>query len=352
MCYNRLAMDKNLGFKGYGTRCFAFLIDAALSVVLSIVLYFTLGKFGIEGPLGYQEKHEQMVRLVDDSGLADENGTAFYFEPISEEGELGADKYGEIVWDYYFSVIPSNPDLVFYESDELKGEETDKEAVGRWIYEHVYSYDGSSINPYFAFTSFTTKPDYSETTKADLANPETKEEMAASLLDFYYKLEDGAAAGAYVEAFYHFGEQPVYVNLYQECSSILYYEALPSYLIPPLLVFGLVPLILKGRTIGKLAFKLYVVNKDGKQAKWHELVRHYGFIAIIFMLPAIPFNSSFLILLSGFLLLIDFIVLLMSKRKLSLHDMLSSTIVYGVIGERASGESSDYIDEKPDSSEE
>lgn len=345
MCYNRLAMDKDLGFKGYGTRCFPFLLDAAISVLLSIVLYFTLGKYGIAGPLEYETKYEHLMGLVYDSGLVDEAGSAFYFEAIDDEGKLGADFYGSIVWNYYFVSIPGDPDLSFSENDSFAGNESDAQAVGRWIYERVYGYDGSSINPYFAFTSFTEAPTYSSDIQAKLADPETKEETAEELLAFYYRIEEKAAAGAYVDAFYHFSAQPVYLSLYSECSSILYYESLPSYLVPPLLVFGLVPLFFHGRTIGKLIFHLYLVDKEGKKARWHQGLRHYGILMIVFMLPSLPVNGSFMILLSGFLLLIDFIVLLMSKRKQSLHDMLSSTLVYGLISPTYSQENHDVIEE-------
>ena len=342
------SMDKVLDFKGYGTRCFAFLLDAGVSLVLSIVLYFTLGKYGIESPLGYEAKREAMSSLVDESGLADEKGTAFYFDPIGEDGTLGADEYGSIVWDYYYTVAV-NPDLRFYPEDGFLGDETDAEAVGRWIYEHVYGYDGSSINPYFALpSSLTDKPEYSDSIKGQLADEESKEEAAERLLSFYYRVEDGVAKGAYVDAFYHFSEQPVYLSLYQECSDILYFESLPSILIPPLLIFGLVPSLFKGRTVGKLVFRLHLVDKDGKQARWHQCLRHYLFIALLFMLPALPLSASFLILLSGFLFLVDFIVLLMSKRKQSLHDRLSGTLVYGVIGTEETVDNHDGIEENAD----
>ena len=118
---------------GYGKRALSFLIDALICVLLMVALYFTIGEYAISRPLGYQSRMDELSSLVDESGLADDSGMAYVF-PADEGEELGASRYGEIVWDYYFNVIPSSSSLQFYGENAYEGDKADKQAVGEWIY--------------------------------------------------------------------------------------------------------------------------------------------------------------------------------------------------------------------------
>lgn len=327
-----------LAYAGYGKRSLAFLLDAIVCVLLMILLYFTVGEYAISRPLGYAGKMEQLSSMVDESGLADEEGMGYAFPAIDEEGNLGADSYEDIVWDYYFSVLPSSDDLGFLESDDFTGDESNPSEVGEWIYRHVFGYGEEGYYELFAEpSSFEVAPSYSTTVIEGLEGKD-KEAVAEQLLAFYYSYADGRYGGAYVDAFAHFQSQPSYYRLYDECSDIIYYKTMPSYAASPLIVFIVLPFCLKGRTLGKLIFGLYLNDKNGQKASWWRVLIHYGFISVCFMLPLIPGGGMLTQLAGGFALLLDFIVLLISKSRRSIHELLAGTRVMRIAkdGEMAS----------------
>ena len=301
-----------LAYAGYGKRSLAFLLDAIVCVLLMILFYFTIGEYAISRPLGYAEKMEHLSSLVDESGLADEEGMGYAFPALDEEGNLGADRYKEIVWDYYYSVLPESRELGFLEADEFIGDESNPTDVG---YERF-------AEP----ASFEVPPSYSTAVIEGLEG-EDKEAVADDLLSFYYSYADGRYGGAYVEAFAHFQSQPAYYRLYDECSDIIYFKTMPSYAASPLIVFIVLPFCLKGRTLGKLIFGLYITDKNGDKAAWWKVLIHYGFISICFMLPLIPGGGMLTQLAGGFALLLDFIVLLLSKSRRSIHEFIAGTRV-------------------------
>lgn len=311
---------------GYGKRALSFLIDALICVLLMVALYFTIGEYAISRPLGYQARMDELSALVDESGLADDSGMAYVF-PAYEDGEIGASRYGEIVWDYYFNVIPSSSSLRFYGENAYEGDKADKQAVGEWIYREVYGYDGEKIDPRFALpTSFLQMPSYSEEYLSRLEGEDAKE-AAEELLAFYYDYGEDGYSGAYVDAFVNFQGQEAYSSLYSYCSKVIYYKGLPSYLGAPLLCFVLLPLCLRGRSVGKLIFRLRVADYGGGKARWYQLLGHYGYIAVCFMLMGLPIGSFMGFVLTCLALLVDFIVLLLSKKRHSLHDMIAHTEV-------------------------
>ena len=252
--------------------------------------------------------------------------------------------YGEIVWDYYFNVIPSSSSLRFYGENAYEGDKADKQAVGEWIYGEVYGYDGEKIDPRFALpSSFLQMPSYSEEYLSRLEGDDA-EEAAEELLAFYYDYGEDGYSGAYVDAFVNFQGQEAYASLYSYCSKVIYYKGLPSYLGAPLLCFVLLPLCLRGRSVGKLAFRLQVVDAGGGKARWYQLLAHYGYIAVCFMLMGLPIGSFMGFVLTCLALLVDFIVLLLSKKRRSLHDMIAHTeVLTAVAKEQGEGGGSDEL---------
>ena len=316
-----------LTYAGYGKRSLAFFLFFIVCVLLMILFYFTIGEYAISRPLGYAEKMEHLSSLVEESGLADEEGMGYAFPALDEEGNLGADRYKEIVWDYYYSVLPESRELGFLEDDGFSGDESNPTDVGEWIYRHVYGYGEEGFYERFAEpSSFEVSPSYSAAVIEGLEGDD-KEAVAEDLLSFYYSYADGRYGGAYVEAFAHFQSQPAYYELFDECSDIIYFKTMPSYAASPLIVFIVLPFCLKGRTLGKLIFGLYITDKNGQKAAWWKVLIHYGFISICFMLPLIPGGGMLTQLAGGFAMLLDFIVLLISKSRRSIHEFIAGTRV-------------------------
>ena len=86
------------------------------------------------------------------------------------------------------------------------------------------------------------------------------------------------------------------------------------------------------------------MDDGGSKARWYQLLGHYGYIAVCFMLMGLPIGSFMGFVLTCLALLVDFIVLLLSKKRRSLHDMIAHTEVLTVVAkEQGEGGGSDEL---------
>ncbi len=93
-----------------------------------------------------------------------------------------------------------------------------------------------------------------------------------------------------------------------------------SLLLASIIIYIILPLVLsKGRTLGKLAAKLYVVNDDNSYAKWYKILIRY--------ILNIIFNVYLALASLGIIPLISLIVSINQKQNKALPDLICKTIV-------------------------
>jgi uncharacterized RDD family membrane protein YckC len=93
-----------------------------------------------------------------------------------------------------------------------------------------------------------------------------------------------------------------------------------SLLLSSIIIYIIIPLSLsKGRTLGKLAAKLYVVNDDSSYAKWYKILIRY--------ILNIIFNVYLALASLGIIPLISLIVSINQKQNKALPDLICKTIV-------------------------
>jgi uncharacterized RDD family membrane protein YckC len=93
-----------------------------------------------------------------------------------------------------------------------------------------------------------------------------------------------------------------------------------SLFLASIIIYIIIPLSLsKGRTLGKLAAKLYVVNDDSSYAKWYKILIRY--------ILNIIFNVYLALASLGIIPLISLIVSINQKQNKALPDLICKTIV-------------------------
>lgn len=93
-----------------------------------------------------------------------------------------------------------------------------------------------------------------------------------------------------------------------------------SLFLASIIIYIIIPLALsKGRTLGKLAAKLYVVNDDSSYAKWYKILTRY--------ILNIIFNVYLALASLGIIPLISLIVSINQKQNKAIPDLICKTIV-------------------------
>lgn len=93
-----------------------------------------------------------------------------------------------------------------------------------------------------------------------------------------------------------------------------------SLFLASIIIYIIIPLSLsKGRTLGKLAAKLYVVNDDSSYAKWYKILIRY--------ILNIIFNVYLALASLGIIPLISLIISINQKQNKALPDLICKTIV-------------------------
>lgn len=93
-----------------------------------------------------------------------------------------------------------------------------------------------------------------------------------------------------------------------------------SLFLASIIIYIIIPLSLsKGRTLGKLAAKLYVVNDDSSYAKWYTILIRY--------ILNIIFNVYLALASLGIIPLISLIISINQKQNKALPDLICKTIV-------------------------
>ncbi len=359
-------------------RALSFIIDFVLAFLLGVIINSTLTGTYLFNALGGNAYQQQYYSFAVDSGLVNstknDDGSIktiflYAYAPDGKEntklqyvatptGEPAYEAYLDIVWNYYTSFYPTDermdkPEGYSYSKDALDSYKT-------YVYKDIfllpnpasvegksdatlYSSDEKQI--YFQYDTnedgtpnLTVKPTLRDNIKKDLEDETKKSDTLKNLRDYFLGITESSSSisisgnGIYYQAALHMegqsgSNQTYFTNIYSKvtwiswgCSTVAVF---PLYLI----FFYIIPAIdKKGRTLGKLAFGIAVINKDGTYMKSYQRFLRPLYMVILCSLTLIP-NNAISFLVFGALALVDFGFASFGKRCQSLHDKIFRTIV-------------------------
>ena len=337
-------LPKYIHHAGYGKTLLAYLIDAACTIAAIFGVYYALGNTAILKAENYQATYDEYVSYMVDSGLvADDSGTLLSYDTLLDDGTPSYLKYEQAVLTYYKVFIPNNyPNAVFSADDGVALNESktgyDSASLAEFVLKKVYGLnkDGTAIDSsstqYFELDASTddpydTKPtkDYDYTAITD----QTSRNLKLAELKAHFATKDSSSknTGVYFDAVNHFSSQAYYSSLQSAVGLKRYVAYLPSFILAPVIFFFIIPLFTpNGKTLGKLLCKTSVIGEDGYKAKKLNIALHYACVTIIWECLLIP-STILGIMAMFFLMLIDYMILILSRTHQSLHDKIARTIV-------------------------
>lgn len=323
----------------YMKNAFSFLIDLAIAIGMMVLLFYTVGEqwiFKVQNLSSYQQSQYSYIMK---SGLAsaklNDDGTyqapeVTTYEPAQKYKDAngkevyGFQMYADEVWNFYTAFLPSNGDDVsgaaaskFYTYtycvESIYGIKSD--GTGNDYFTHAYQADGTTYAEPVLKSDIQTKVDGGDTTTLETLNY------------FFYKSGTSGYTGYIADAINILTAQSQYKDPAAQVNRILYLSLVPSIAIPSLLFFFIIPICVpNGKTLGKLMLGVAVLGDDGYKAKKLYIILHY--LIMLIELEVLLISSFALgITIMSLLFLIDFVVLVLSKKHQSLHDRLSKTIV-------------------------
>ncbi len=346
----------------YGKTTIAYLLDAVCTIAMIFAIYYAFGNTVLLPAQNYQASYDEYLAFMADSGLTkgDSSGTLLTYDETIQDGKAGWQYYQEAVIKYYTVFIPGESGAEFYEEDGVSKDSEGKynvESIKAFVLKKVYllNADGSQIeegsDPYFVLDESTEDP-YDVKLSADYQGDISTELTKLSKLKSFFANSE-SRTGAYYDAITHFSAQPHFKDLQNSIGLKRYIAYLPSFIISPLIFFFLIPLLTKdGRTLGKLAQKIAVVSESGYKARKLNIVIHYAILTLVWELLLIP-STMIGIMAMAFLLLIDYLALILSKNHTSLHDKIARTLVIDAKESKwfkDEEEEEQYIKDNPDSS--
>lgn len=325
---------------GAGARTGAFLVDLALFLGLTLILYYGVFRFAFQGAVTPLEN--QVFTYQVESGLfySNENGNISIYETEnSEDYEV----YIEPIQYYYFNYLTGNvaegrlasPDsnqtvvidgtdtgilpkdyytVEWYNTNVLKIGENPLDQYDTGYFTYVTDESGQFIKDQIGVP---------KESRYDADAAATLTISKADLVSFY--------GDAYIAAYEDLTYRDYYVSVYNQYLQIQSITLMVPVIVSLCLIYLLFPYIFKdGATVGKLAFKLGLANMDGyRVTKWRIALRPALAIVIsliIFLgLYSVNIYISFMV---GFVpFIISWVLTLASPKKCALHDYISQTVV-------------------------
>ena len=317
---------------GFAKSIFAYIIDAAIIIICIFVGYLSCSDYfikkydvvnaKIEGRQFYEDSHlvffdeNNAVRsYLNLSDVSDENGNPYY--------EILAEK----VWYYYVEFLPTDSRCDFSEIAETKSVEAAKD----YVYKNIYGInnDGSG-NKYLEPSKnsegtfdFSSAPILKDSYLDGVQNKDNT--VLVELLDAFNNSE----TGYYTKAFNNLTNNQEYLTArINQINNAQFYALLPSFLVFPTVFIFIIPLInKKGRTLGKMMFKLELVSSvDNKPTLLWQRFVHYGILLAYWLLILV--SRVWIIMILGiFASIIDYMVRILNRKFQSLHDIIAHTIV-------------------------
>ncbi len=359
-------------------RALSFIIDFVLAFLLGIIVNSTLTSTYLFNALGGGTLQQDYYSFAIDSGLVNstknDDGTIktiflYSYAPDGKEnttlqyvatpnGELGYEAYLDIVWDYYTNFYPNDSRMIQPEEYVYSKEALD--SYKTYVYKDIfllpnpgsvegksdatlYSSDENQI--YFQYDvnedgtpNLSVKPTLRENIKKDLEDDIKRSDTLKNLRDYFLGITESssslsiAGTGIYYQAALHMegqsgSNQTYFSNIYTKVSWISWECSLVALLPFYLIIFYLVPVFdKKGRTLGKWALGVVVINKDGTYMKLYQRLLRPLYMVVLCSLTLIP-NNAISFLAFGAVALLDFGFASFGKTSQSLHDKLFRTLV-------------------------
>ena len=159
-----------------------------------------------------------------------------------------------------------------------------------------------------------------------LTKDETKKETASKLYALYY--QDSDQSTFYYKAVLLVVQSESYQQFVGDANEVFFYAQIPTFLIPAILFFVVVPLCMKnGETIGKKILGLGLMHKDGGQANKIQVLLHYLIFVGICALLMIPSYAHFIRMAVMLFLAVDYMLMAMHPSNQALEDRLAKTVV-------------------------
>lgn len=320
-----------------------FFIDAFFFLLFGTILYISIGRpvvyrNWLQGDAHYA-KYEELA-LQSGFSYVDENDEAVDYVPNSElSGKEYYLQYVDVealVWNYYYNVIPSNPNFVFMEEDHFSSSYEEGTAgylqdVGKWIYESVFSVFDEDANSFWAVPesdfAYNVMPSLNEETSNKINDPDLDIATAKAkdvFISLYTRGEGSTAI--YQTAQNHLLSQPTVKAESDGYKNATLAAFAPSILVAPILSY-LIPSVLfkDGRSIGKKIMKVAVISSSGYKCSRPTLLLRGVLLCLPFWMNLIP-HPFVTLPISMLVFMIDYMVLVMNKNHQSLHDLACRTI--------------------------
>lgn len=326
-----------------GKRIGAFFIDLAITVLMTIVLYFGASRFAFAQPIN--ERQNKLFRYDFTSHLFTYDETTKTRKAYKEEGNYQL--YLDVLSYYYLNYCTGEnieiPDGYVADVELLKAPNYKEEVEGtnklpkfyynvEWFNENILlindNSDDEQSTSYFKYATtdgvidkskIGVRRDHRYSTKQNKVVEVTEGETAA-VLDTYYR-------STY---FNHLMKQKFYADPYNEVSLFTGISWLIPAIIATFISYAIIPFFMANKaTIGKKIFKLGLCDFDGYECSKYVLflrvVPAILTLALIFLLPVSSYYICFAIAVVMFMVSGGLAVA--SPKRSSLHDYCAKTLV-------------------------
>ena len=319
----------------------AYRIDLVIRLLFFLAGYYsTLNLF--QSSFHVKERNEERISFALDSHLVysdRKEGILSYSKNNLKEAEekengemvLGYQVLEEKVFSYYTEFMVKDNRVDIKLSDQT-------EAIKKRNREIYQLGDKENSNPYYRLQRDSLNQERNDL--YPILKEEVKKKIDQGDTDrihqlYVYYLSENRKGGIYDRACLSLYQQTYRTERRKRIDEAAYYSRLPYGIVFPFLFFLLLPLLSKEeKTIGKRMLHLSVLDeKSGEKAKKRRVFLHYAPSLLCWLrILALPYWYRKIVGLV--LLLIDCLFRMISKKKQSLHDLLSSTYVAYVTKER------------------
>ncbi|MCQ2801497.1 MAG: RDD family protein [Bacilli bacterium] len=327
MKQRKYTLPRHTNLAKQSSRTGAFLIDVAVFGLLTIAFLFGCFRL-ILNPIAEPYKNELQTEQVNSHlRYRDENG-----DPQVIKTDSSFEEYRDVISYYYMNYLTGNvaepgtgsrlADEPIKNDDGIEVKKSEYYTV-EWFNKNILQIKSQNpdedenclftyqkVDGVYDKTKLGIPKDYSKVTETDIN-----------------KYMQNAYLSTYLE---NFNKLSYVIDLTNKETFIYSLEIVLSMFIAAIGTYIIIPIIIKrGRTVGKLCFKLALANSDGYKAENKQLIMRLVPLVVVIASFLIPFwNDIFLVILIPLIIfLVSFALAMASPKKASLHDFVARTIV-------------------------
>lgn len=325
MRQRKYALPRHTILAKQGARTSAFLVDFAITLVITMVFVFALFRPVFKKRDSAYVSTYELERLNSGLYIKDEKG-----DIDSLPGDADAQVFVDSM-EYFYLHYLSGTDL----KEGLEPSKEIKNYTMEWFNQNILMVGDSTYN-YYEYQKTDGVDDPSkiatriEGINDDLVNKLVQSKYVSAIQDEFNNLANVKKAGA----------------MHILISAISY---LSSFLIAGIICYIVLPLIFKnGQTLGKKLFKLGLANADGYKFSSSRLIMRFVpfLVVVVGMIFLIEANLYIALTIVTTLLLVSFALAMSSPKRMSLHDFTAQTIVIDLKGSilfNNAGEEEEYV---------